>query len=255
MMNPSSRIEPGKLLGSVEIYLNVTEYRNQILTALAVMTFITLAVLSAVFGFSYTLIRRGTMQLKEVQSRLELLSITDVLTGIGNRGFVMARGEEEFKRAQRNVEKGPEMSTLCSIMLDVDHFKNVNDTKGHPAGDEVLRELVSRLRHSVRPYDIIGRYGGEEFLVLLPDTVIEEGIAVAERIRMSVRSEPFKVYGEDIRISVSLGISSFDKKDQKLDELLKRADEGLYKAKRAGRDRVEWAYNPFDMFSDGTARC
>jgi diguanylate cyclase (GGDEF)-like protein len=140
-------------------------------------------------------------------------------------------------------------------MLDVDHFKNVNDTKGHPVGDEVLRELVNRLRLSVRPYDIIGRYGGEEFLILLPDTVFEEGVEVAERIRMAIRREPFNVCGEDIRISVSLGISSLDEKDQKLDELLKRADEGLYKAKNAGRDRVEWVYNSLAMFSEDAEFC
>lgn len=254
-MNPSNRVESGKVLGSVEIYLNVTEYRNQIMTALTVMTFITAAVLATVFGFSYVLIRRGTLQLKEVQNRLEVLSITDVLTGIGNRGYVMARGEEEFKRAERNVTKGPGISTLCCIMLDIDHFKNVNDTKGHPAGDEVLRELVSRLRQSVRPYDIIGRYGGEEFLVLLPDTVFEEGVAVAERIRVAIHREPFNVCGDDIRISVSLGISSFDDNVQKLDDLLKRADEGLYMAKHAGRDRVEWVYNSLEMCSDSPECC
>ena len=240
----SSRIQTGKVLGSFEVYVNVTRYRDQIRTGLAVMTALTLAVLAAVFGFSYLLLRRGTSQLKEVQAKLEVQANTDVLTGIANRGYVMARGEEEFSRALRNNLKGPEAPTLGCIMLDIDHFKNVNDTKGHTAGDEVLREVVNRLRKIVRPYDIIGRYGGEEFLVLLPDTKFEDGVEVAERIRMAIRRNPITISGDNIRVSVSLGISSLNEKDQSVDDLLKRADEGLYKAKNAGRDRVEWVYNP-----------
>jgi diguanylate cyclase (GGDEF)-like protein len=238
------RMQSGKVLGSFEIYVNVTKYRDQIRTGLAVMTTLILAVLAAVFGFSYLLLRREALQLTEVQTKLEVLAITDVLTGIANRGYVMARGEEEFSRALRNNAKGPAATTLGCIMLDIDHFKHVNDTKGHPAGDEVLREVVERLRQSVRPYDIIGRYGGEEFLVLLPDTKFDDGVAVAERIRLAIRREPITIGGDIIRVSVSLGISTFDEKDQSIDDLLKRADEGLYKAKNTGRDRVEWVFNP-----------
>jgi diguanylate cyclase (GGDEF)-like protein len=245
-LNLQDRIDQKAVLGSFEIYVNVTKYRDQIRTGVVVMTTITVALLAAVFISSYILIRRGTQQLKEAQEKLEVLAITDGLTGIANRGYVMKRAEEEFIRAGRDNEKGAEASTLCCLMLDIDHFKNVNDTRGHPAGDEVLREVVSRLRKSVRPYDIIGRYGGEEFLLLLPDTIFEEGIVVAERIRTDINKKTFRVGNDEIRVSVSLGISSFDKNDQKLDDLLKRADEGLYKAKHAGRDRVEWVCNPFD---------
>jgi diguanylate cyclase (GGDEF)-like protein len=234
------------VLGSFEIYMNVTKYRYQIWTGVAVMTTITIAVLAAVFGSSYILVRRGTLQLKEAHAKLEVLAITDGLTGIANRSYVMKRGEEEFTRAERTHERGSDASVLCCIMLDIDHFKNVNDTKGHPAGDEVLREVVNRLRKSVRPYDIVGRYGGEEFLLLLPDTVFREGLNVAERIRTDIRREPFRVSGEEIRVSVSLGVAGFDSRDTSLNDLLKRADEGLYKAKNAGRDRVEWIYNPFE---------
>jgi diguanylate cyclase (GGDEF)-like protein len=175
-----------------------------------------------------------------------MLATTDGLTGIANRGYVMKRGDEEFARAERNKDKDAETPTLCCIMLDIDHFKRVNDTKGHPAGDEVLREVVCRMKQSVRPYDIVGRYGGEEFLLLLPDTVVNEGVRVAERIRTDISREPFIVAGEEMFISVSLGISCFNKKDQKLEDLLKRADDGLYKAKYAGRDRVELVYSSSD---------
>lgn len=237
---PPGKADTGKVLGSFEIYLDVSKYGDQVRAGVEVMTAITVAVLAAVFGLSFLLIRRGTLQLKAAQAKLQELATTDVLTGIANRGHVMARGEEEFTRAERNTEKGVEAATLCCIMLDVDNFKHINDTLGHPAGDEVLREVVRRLRQSVRPYDIVGRYGGEEFLLLLPDTLFEEGVAVAERIRADVRKTPFAVGRDAIPVSVSLGISCLDETDRTLDDLLKRSDEGLYKAKQAGRDRVAW---------------
>lgn len=244
-INLTNQVKAGKMLGGFEIYVNVTKYRTQIRSGVIVMTTFTVVMLAAVFGVSYLIIRRGTFQLKDAQARLEMLAITDALTGIANRGYVMVRGEDEFARAARNT-KGTGTSTLCCIMLDIDHFKKVNDTKGHPAGDEVLREVVNRVKKSIRPYDIIGRYGGEEFLLLLPDTIFDDGVVVAERIRNDVRQEPFRVGGDEIRVSVSLGISCFEETDRKLDDLLKRADEGLYKAKHAGRDRVEWVYNTSD---------
>jgi diguanylate cyclase (GGDEF)-like protein len=244
--NLLDKTAPAAVMGSFEIYTNVTKYRDQIVSGVAVMTTITAAMLASVFGSSYILIRRRTLQLKEAQAKLEELAITDGLTGIANRGHVMKQGEEEFTRARRNQEKGSEASTLCCLMLDIDHFKKVNDTKGHPAGDEVLREVVNRIRKSVRPYDIVGRYGGEEFLLLLPNTVFKEGLVVAERIRTDIHRETFKVCGGELCVSVSLGISSIDEKDQKLDDLLKRADDGLYKAKHAGRDRVEWVFGPLE---------
>jgi diguanylate cyclase (GGDEF)-like protein len=200
--------------------------------------------LAAVFGISYFLVRRGTVQLREVQSRLETLAITDVLTGIANRRYVMTRGEEEFLRAVRNRERDPRSSALCCIMLDIDHFKKVNDTWGHPAGDQVLCEVALRLRKCVRPYDIVGRYGGEEFVVLMPDTAFDQGLVVAERIRTGIQGETVCIGADEVRVSVSLGVSCLHESDRDLGDLLKKADQGLYKAKAEGRDRVEWIYRP-----------
>jgi two-component system cell cycle response regulator len=208
------------------------------------MTIIMALVLASVFGISYVLIRRGTVHLRQVQSKLEMLAITDVLTGIANRGHVMIRGEEEFARVVRNREKDPQSSELCCIMLDIDHFKHVNDTWGHQAGDQVLREVALRLRRCVRPYDIIGRYGGEEFMVLMPDTTFDQGLVVAERIRTDIRSESICIGADEIRVSVSLGVSCSHENDRDLCDLIKKADQGLYKAKDGGRDRVEWICSP-----------
>lgn len=229
----------GNVLGSFEVYVNVSKYRHQIWFGLIVMTTIMAAVLAATFGFSYIFIRKGTFQLKEVQTKLEVIAVTDVLTGIANRRFAMEQGEKEFIRVVRNMGGKADASSLCCIMLDLDHFKDINDTKGHLAGDEVLREIGRRLRQSLRPYDIAGRYGGEEFLVLLPGSTFKEALKIAERIREIIRNKPVNIGGEEIRISASLGLSCFEDTDLTLDDLLKRADEALYKAKDSGRDRVE----------------
>ena len=235
----------GKAVGCFETYVNISKYKNQITKGVAIVTIILVVVLDAVFLLSYFLIRRGVKQLKEVQLKLEMLAVTDVLTGLANRGHVMSYGEKAFARVRRHIDKSLPASALSCIMLDVDHFKVINDTKGHLAGDELLRELALRLRESVRPYDIIGRYGGEEFLVLLPDTNFEQCLVVADRIMATVR-QPFLIGTEEIKVTVSLGLSCFSEKDRKLSDLLSRADAGLYRAKAAGRDQVAWVYHPVD---------
>lgn len=234
------RDEAGKVLGSSEVYLNVSKYRNLIRIGVTVMMAVMALVLAAVFTISYFLIRRATAHLRQVQSKLEMLATTDLLTGIANRGQIMIRGEEEFSRAVRNGEKEQQSAELCCIMLDIDHFKRINDNWGHQAGDQVLREVAQRLRQCVRPYDIIGRYGGEEFMVLLPDTTFDQGLVVAERIRMGINSETICIGADEVRVSVSLGVSLAHEKDRDLGDLIKKADEGLYKAKEGGRDRVDW---------------
>lgn len=238
--------ETGAVLGSFEVYVNVTQYREQIRHGVVVMTSLLTLVLIAVFGVSYLLIRRGTYQLKQAHGQLEALAKIDALTDIANRGHLMVRGQEEFERLRRHRMKNQPILTLGCIMFDLDHFKRVNDTKGHLAGDLVLKGVAHRLKECVRPYDVIGRYGGEEFAVLLPDTNLEQSLAVAERIRGAMSRGPFEAEGESISLTVSLGVSCSNENDQGLNDLLKRADEGLYKAKAAGRDRVSWVYHPFD---------
>jgi diguanylate cyclase (GGDEF)-like protein len=176
---------------------------------------------------------------------LELAAITDPLTRIYNRGYLMRRGEEEFERVRRStLVQGHAFS--C-IMLDLDHFKRVNDTKGHVAGDSVLKGVAERMRNSVRPYDVVGRYGGEEFMVLLPDTTIEQSLIVANRICESVRNAPFEAEGDFLPITVSVGVAEAGIDDRTLNEMIKRADAGLYKAKSDGRNRVVWIDHPGEV--------
>jgi len=173
------------------------------------------------------------------RARLMRSGFTDVLTGWNNRRYLSVRLGEELARARRDG------SRLVCLMLDIDHFKSVNDTWGHAAGDAVLRVLAQRVESQVRASDVAARYGGEEFVVLLPDTTVESAQKLAERIRTEVAASPIALpCGEAVTITASIGIAEVspgpEEKDLKTlgDSLVARADVALYAAKSAGRDRV-----------------
>ncbi len=173
------------------------------------------------------------------RARLLRSGFTDVLTGWHNRRYLQVRLKEELARACRHS------SNLVCLMLDIDHFKRVNDTWGHSAGDAVLQELAQRVEAQVRASDVAARYGGEEFVVLLPSTDDEAGARLAERIRAAVSATPIDLPGgESVHITASIGIAGIapdrDATDLKTiaDSLIARADVALYRAKTAGRDKV-----------------
>ena len=173
------------------------------------------------------------------RARLLRSGFTDVMTGWHNRRYLSVRLGEELARARRD-----QVGMVC-LMLDVDHFKPVNDTWGHAAGDAVLRELAQRIEAQVRASDVAARYGGEEFIVLLPHTEIKSAKLLAERIRLAISGTPFDLpSGDTVTMTVSIGISEVhpcaDDTDLKTigDSLVARADVALYAAKSAGRDRV-----------------
>ncbi|HXB97819.1 MAG TPA: sensor domain-containing diguanylate cyclase [bacterium] len=165
----------------------------------------------------------------------EELAVTDGLTRLMLRRPLMERLDLELKRAQ---EQGQPMSL---VMLDIDHFKSVNDTYGHPAGDLVLREVAAVLKRSVRDVDLCGRYGGEEFVVLLPQTPLDGARLVAERVREAVAARGFELRGERRVITVSLGVATSPEHGAEARALIGAADEALYASKQAGRDRVTLA--------------
>jgi diguanylate cyclase (GGDEF)-like protein len=163
----------------------------------------------------------------------------DALTGISNRGVSLdALRRERSRQTRENV-------SFATILLDIDHFKYVNDRYGHLAGDAVLTEAAQRIKSCIRPYDTLGRYGGEEFLIVLPTVDAPGAVCVAERIRSTFEAEPIVTGRDKVAITVSLGIavsggtSSFD-----AESLLHMADEALYRAKQLGRNRVELAVAP-----------
>jgi two-component system cell cycle response regulator len=160
----------------------------------------------------------------------------DALTGISNRGVGLDALRRERSRQTR------ESGSFAIILLDIDHFKYVNDTYGHLAGDAVLTEAAQRIKSCIRPYDTLGRYGGEEFLIVLP-TVDGPGAAcVAERIREAFESQAIVTERDKIAITVSLGIAASEGRNSfSAESLLQMADEALYRAKQTGRNRVELA--------------
>ena len=171
---------------------------------------------------------------KRVDRGLEL-SVIDQLTGLYNRRYMVGQIQQLM---QRSVMGGKPVSV---VMCDIDHFKSVNDTYGHDVGDEVLQEVASRLMENVRPMDVVCRPGGEEFLVIMPNTPGDLACAAGERIRRAVASQPFRVSGgrRDVTLTVSAGVATIRGHDDTMADLLKRADTALYQAKSGGRNRVE----------------
>lgn len=175
---------------------------------------------------------RRIQELEQLTRRLRIEAATDELTNLPNQGKIMRILEGELERSQRY--KRP----MTLMMLDVDHFKNVNDTYGHPAGDRVLQELSSWFRDEVRGTDSVGRYGGEEFMFVLPETLEHDAYALAERIRERCNENSIAWKDGEINLSVSCGLAEWNPELELDDEeLLNRADRALLVAKREGRNR------------------
>jgi diguanylate cyclase (GGDEF)-like protein len=172
------------------------------------------------------------LMVKERSDReIMLLAMTDSLTQVPNRRALMERAEQALARRSG--------SPLALLMIDVDHFKLINDNHGHPAGDEVLREVASRLSERLRGYDLLGRYGGEEFCVVAPDTDAEGSLVLAESLRKTIASAPFVTENEKISVSISIGISNCPVNvTRELKAVLAEADAALYTAKQTGRNKA-----------------
>jgi two-component system cell cycle response regulator len=162
------------------------------------------------------------------------LAVTDQLTGLHNRRYMRVQLEGLLKRS--NMGGDPVSVLLC----DIDHFKRVNDIHGHAAGDDVLREFGRRLRENIRPTDLACRYGGEEFVVIMPDTNQALAQQAGERLRHIISADPFPMNrGDELKLSMSGGVATILPPDDTIDAILKRADDALYRAKSGGRDRIE----------------
>lgn len=169
---------------------------------------------------------------KERESKLRKIARTDELTGLPNRKALFERLREEIPRAKRYD------SPLSFTLLDIDHFKTINDQYGHQVGDRVLRRVASLLREETRSPDYPGRYGGEEFAVIYPETDQDQAVTVTERIRRKTEETVFSVGGHSIDLCLSGGVTTWSDKDQTVDDFVGRADEALYQAKREGRNQI-----------------
>jgi len=163
---------------------------------------------------------------------IETLAITDGLTGVYTRRYFIERFDEEIKRSSLR------RATLAFLMIDADHFKSINDQHGHLTGDQVLKEISNIIQENVREIDIVGRFGGEEFCVVLPDTDMEGARVVAERIRKSAEKRPIKAYDNTIHLTLSIGVAMYPSDGKLLEEMMDKADWALYRAKSQGRNCV-----------------
>lgn len=183
----------------------------------------------------YAAIERDLTEYKRLQSHLENMANTDSLTGLSNRQSFLHRAEKEFVRARRYTRP------LSAVMIDVDHFKAINDRYGHAVGDVVLREVSAICQYSLRGSDLLGRIGGEEFVLLLPDTPQSNAIFVAERMREQLAKTPIKIDGLVLNTTASFGVASMIDADINFNSMLERADEAMYHAKHDGRNKVKSA--------------
>jgi len=178
--------------------------------------------------------RRYTERLRDnVQMSIEM-AITDALTGLFNRRYMESHVATLVEQAQARGKP------LTVMVLDIDYFKSINDTHGHDAGDDVLRDFALRIKRSIRGIDLACRYGGEEFVLVMPETDMAVAAMVAERLRRRIAAEPFSIQkgAKSVPVTISIGIAGLRDKDDSAADVLKRADQALYRAKRDGRNRV-----------------
>jgi diguanylate cyclase (GGDEF)-like protein len=176
---------------------------------------------------------RDVTERKQAESELRVMAWHDPLTGTLNRRHFLDRANEELERTRRYHHP------LALVVLDLDHFKQINDKHGHLAGDQVLKSTCERWRSNLRCVDLLCRLGGEEFAVLLPDTELAAARAVAGRLRTAVASRPIAFEGQRIHCTLSAGVTRIDPDETGIEPALRRADAALYRAKNAGRNRVE----------------
>ena len=172
------------------------------------------------------------IQKAQLMSEIQQMAITDELTGVYNRRGLYERGQYEIERSRRFNHP------VSILFVDVDLFKNINDQFGHNIGDQVLQQIAGRIRENVRDLDIIGRYGGDEFLVLLVESDLEEAVRIANRLLENISEQPFITASGLVTATLSIGIAELNDLDADLDSLIIRSDQLLYMAKENGRNRI-----------------
>ncbi|HEX8406070.1 MAG TPA: diguanylate cyclase [Duganella sp.] len=179
---------------------------------------------------------RAGKRICELEQALRLKATHDALTGVYNRGAIMDILQKAVARHER------EQRGLALLFADLDHFKHINDKYGHPAGDAVLREVTSRMGRAMREYDSLGRYGGEELMLVLPACTADHALVIAERIRTAICAEPVDTGDQLIPTSISIGVATLaENSTWSSSQLIQQADSALYQAKEAGRNRVAMA--------------
>lgn len=222
----------GDIRGGISVTIPFAKHDRELRTNRLIIFMLSAATVGLLIGASFFMTRHLAGKLDQAQEQLKQISITDDLTGLRNRRYILERLNEEFKRAKRSGRP------LSLIMLDLDHFKRINDEHGHPFGDHVLATVAERIKAHLRDYDLVGRFGGEEFMVISPEAAQQQSIELAERIRNMVKVKAIVLAGIDVTVTISAGLAELSPQDENPDALIARADEALYQAKEQGRDRV-----------------
>ncbi|MGH1429950.1 MAG: GGDEF domain-containing protein [Neptuniibacter sp.] len=228
----------GKVIGAFEIYQDMTFFRQEVSKGVFYFLIELAVILITVVAAAFWFVRKAAVTMVMQQKELGRLATIDTVTNLYNRAEITRRMASEWERYQRNPCAD---NSFGVMMLDLDHFKRINDNYGHQVGDELLRQVSAKLLSEVRAYSEVGRYGGEEFIILLPGTGLSELASISDRLLKLVAEQSYKVLGEDISLTVSIGIAASNKFDSNLDAVIKRADDNLYKAKAAGRNCVAGA--------------
>lgn len=213
-------------------FMAAFQERKTLLTVSAGVISLALSVVALLIFLLSSRYFQSIARLRLAHGQLAQLANTDVLTGVSSRRAFLAGLEAELARARRHNE------SLSLLMLDIDHFKRVNDSHGHPIGDAVLKQFAATCAGMLRAHDLFGRLGGEEFAVALPHTDAEGARTVAEKIRSAVAHAPIATVAGDIAITVSIGVAQADARKGDVDHLIAQADKALYEAKHGGRNQV-----------------
>ncbi|MAY42993.1 MULTISPECIES: GGDEF domain-containing protein [unclassified Neptuniibacter] len=223
-----------KVIGVFEIYQDMTRFRAEVKEGVVSFTvgfgLLLIVLLLGAFYFIKSSARKMLVQ----QKQFEQFATIDPVTNVFNRGEITRQMESEWERFSR---AGSDQKGFGLMMLDLDHFKRVNDDYGHQIGDELLKRIAHRLQGELRIYSQLGRYGGEEFVVLLPEVTMVELNGIADRILKLISEKPFTIQTNEIFITLSIGLAIAKRSDLNVDAVLKRADDNLYMAKDAGRNR------------------
>lgn len=222
----------GDVRGGISVTSSATETAGKIKESRLFLILAAILIVSLILAIIYLVARSFINDLRTAETKLVEMATQDFLTGLLNR-------RETFRRLDGELQRSRRLSVPFSVLLlDFDHFKQVNDVHGHSAGDLVLQTVASVLRKGVRPYDLCCRHGGEEFLVVLPETALTEAAGIAERLRSDIEQQAISLPdGQTLRVTASIGAAALAG-DETIDQLIIRADEAMYQAKQSGRNRV-----------------
>jgi diguanylate cyclase (GGDEF)-like protein len=222
----------GDIRGGISVLIPTATMDRELRTNRLELIVVSLGSIGLITGILYFMTWKLVVRLDEVQKKLKYMAVTDELTGLRNRRAIMEQLEKEYQRSVRSGEP------LSLVLLDIDHFKRINDTYGHGFGDMVLKTVAEIMRSGLRSYDLLGRIGGEEFLIASPGSSLDEAKGLAQRILDAVRDGKIGDKNHEIAVTVSAGVTSLGDQDARADAVLGRADTALYMAKQEGRDRV-----------------